>query len=168
MGLLDVPRGVTPASGVLVGTATTTNADTETSGERIRIDLGPGFAIGLHAVAFGAAESPGADADEQRWALIADPDISLTTAITQSDPRIIAYRRLAFELVTSGGGGIEQEVQQLVLPAPMLMVRDMSFIATNNRNGSTAGIFVCRYYYSIYEVTDAQFVRLAGVSLARG
>lgn len=168
MGLLDVPRGVTPASGVLVGTATTTNADTETSGERIRIDLGPGWAIGIHAVTFGAAEPLGADGDEQRWALIADPDISLTTVIGQADPRIIAYRRNSFELVTSGGGFGENEVQQLVLPAPVLMVRDMSFIATNNRTGSTAGIFVCRFYYSLYTVTDAEFVRLAGVSLARG
>lgn len=165
MGLFDTPRGVVPRTGMLLSTVNSgAIANGEVGGALHRIDLGPGFAVGIHGAYCNPRSTPDADAESYRYFLSLDPNVDLTSQPAVTDGSIAYEGGLGFNVVTSGAfsGHVDLWVQ---FSAPILTVQNFASIFVNDLGTSLTPAM--RVHYAIYEVSDADFLRIAGVSLAR-
>lgn len=161
MGSENVPGGIKQATGLLFKNFGPGTVSAGASGtDRLRFALGPGFAIGIWGYQISANGWTGADGQEISWELTTDLD---ATAANLNRTPALAEGNAVTQLTTSGNPFIKAEWVQS-WAAPMFIVQDLLYVATvTNVALSVAG----KLYFAIYEVTDAQFIRIAGVNLAK-
>lgn len=166
MGLYDVPAGIKPITGLLVSLHPADDlAAAGISGQRHTFgSLGPDLAVGIHGVRFHTTNID-ADAESIRGTVSLDPDISLTEMPSRVDGSLIYDQVYAVDVVTSGAARGVIEFDR-AYPAPFLTVRN---ITTHMQNaGGAQADLALQVLYSVYEVSERDFVRLAGISLSRG
>lgn len=164
MGLYDVPKGITPESGILISTRGTNSlADGASEGQNHGFGgLGQDYVVGVHGWGYSTAPYT-LSAEFYTVEVLSEPDLVAPVALP--DNRVI-FLVSNFTNLTTSGGFIVEEAKQLMLPAPVLTVKDWSSVA-NNEIGA-AGHWMSQLFYSIYRVDSDTFVRLAGISLSRG
>lgn len=166
MGLYDVPQGIKPVTGLLLSlhpendlAAAAIGAQRHTFGS-----LGPDLAVGIHGVRFHTTNID-ADTESIRGTVSLDPDISLVQMPSVFDASLIYDQLYAVDVVTSGAArGVIEFYRSYNVP--IMTVRN---ITTHIQNaGGAQADFALQLLYSVYEVSERDFVRLAGISLSRG
>ena len=158
--MLELPRGVKPVTGLLFAHADH-GAVASGADENIvlRLQPGPGFAVGLHGFSLLETANPGADGNGYRWELGTNTDI---TPVQDG---------LGNEVVYSAEARVEGAPGQVPMwspnryynAGPLLVIRDV-ISRVNSLTGVSA--FSAIIYYALYEVSDSDFLRIAGVQLA--
>ena len=166
--MADLPSGIKLETGLLVFNLehpVTAGGSDSSVIARFAPGLGAGFAIGLHGYSVVPNVGAPVSGDGWRWELGTDQD---TTAIGDGTNNDVVYSRAINQIVItsgtvfSGNFGATEPVHHSI---PILVVKNVisrfnPLIVPTNAQVSI--------YYSIYSVTDAQFLRVAGISLASG
>lgn len=163
---LALPPGVRQRTGVMVSRRNTASlADDTLDVQRYEISPGPGFVVAVLGMETVIGSLP-LVADYATILLVSDPDPG-TTLLGPGDNRVMGGRGPT--VGGDGGAGTEfiwEEYKENMFPGPILLAKDPSVMFWS---GATGGVsMACGIYYVICEVTDAEFLRIAGVSLARG
>ncbi len=156
----NLPPGVRQVTGALFATTAITTSGTASGVDRIRWRPGAGFAIGIWGIEFSSEGWTGTDGEALRQAI--ETDLDATGADVGSGTAIFRSSE-GNQLVTSGFA-TNPKPKGISLAAPILIVQDVLHVvtATNVSKNSWAHV-----YYSIFEVSDASFVRIAALNLAR-
>lgn len=161
MGDFLLPSGVTPKTGTLVsfgnsGTITNTNV----GGVKHNIDLGPGFVVGITSILVEMNTFAAAGSNSFLFSLNPTVDPTVQMAASQA---FWQAGRAAVTSTTTGSYDSKTGYQWLT---PVFTVQNFVSQWVNNTGGNISpSVWV---YYTIFEVKDAEFLRIAGVSLSRG
>lgn len=157
-----LPAGIKPVTGLLTATA---NLGTITAGasaaDRLRFDLGSGFVTGVWGASINTGGWSGGDGQQLLMTLTTDLD--LTAVVGGARAELWTWGQIT-QLTTSGQPVFPQEAH-ITWPAPILVAQDLNVVGNATIVNISAAMIV---YYQIMEVTDAQFLRIAGITLARG
>lgn len=158
---MDLPAGIKAVTGTLVANPNAGSiANGATGGVRISIDVGPGFVAGLTDILVEMNTFAAAGSNTFRLGLN-NPEQSLTTMMSASQ----AFWQAGRAAITSATEGNFDSKTPYHWHLPVFTVRDIVGQWSNSTGGSISpSLWV---YYQIYEVKDAEFMRIAGLSLSR-
>ena len=161
MGLFDVPNGVTPQTGLLLRTQLFNPGAGSDSIVTESWNLGGGFAVGIHGYQLDVSGWTGADGEQFDYEFNLDPN---TIAVnTNAGSRL--FRSSQEANISTSGALLEPFPATVFLPGPILTVQNAVHTFTPV---TTAMVGRLALFYSIYRVSDSDFIRIAGVSLSRG
>lgn len=157
----DLPSGVRAETGLLFR-AVTLNPGAATNGsEVITPAVGPGFAVGIHGYQFGTTGWLGGDGERARWML----DLNADNAIVQTGlSTTLYYSDEIHQLAASSTLGPMQS-GSYYNDAPVLVLKPFVVAFTPTIVAITLQMAVL---FTIYRVSDSDFLRIAGLSLAQG
>ena len=158
--MIELPRGIKPVTGLLfahadhgaVGAAADENLV-------LRLMPGPGFAVGLHGFSLLETANPGADGNGYRWELGSNTEITPVQDGLGNDVIYSAEQRVE----GAPGQSVLWNPNRMMNAGPILVIRDV-ISRVNSLTGVSA--FSAIIYYALYEVSDSDFLRIAGIQLA--
>lgn len=181
MGLYDVPAGIKPVTGILIDPQLYVSeipAGETTVGVTAihRWNLGEGYCVGIHGADIRGStlgNSTTVESSSWFWRLFLDASVLPITneLVGGYEPGDSSIALETQEQITGDGTGdinARNWHQVFTHGGPVLTVQPALSLAFINAAATRALSMRSNLWYSIYEVTDAQFLRIAGVSLSRG
>ena len=159
--MIELPKGVKPMTGLLFAKADHGNVAAGVDDAIVlRIQPGPGFAVGLHGFNIIETALPGGDGNGWRWELGSNTDITAVQDGLGNDILYMANQRIE---ITTSGGPMPWTPDRYYNTGPLLVIRDVISRYNSLVGTSAAKVSI---YYAIYEVSDSDFLRIAGFQLA--
>lgn len=159
--MAELPRGVQAESGLLFASITINPGAGVAGSQVVRPAVGPGFAVGIHGYQAGYTGGAGADATRVRWHLSLDEsDVIAQTGLSAG----LYYSDRLWNTTTSGTVQ-EWSPEYYYHDLPVLTLKPFVVAFTP---GVAAATLQMSVLYAIYKVSDSDFLRIAGLSLARG
>lgn len=159
--MTDLARGIKPVTGLLFAKADHGSVGALADESIVlRLQPGPGFAIGLHGFSLYESALPGADGNGYRWELGTNTDISAVQDGQGNDVMYSSNQRIE----QSAAGLFHMwNPDRFYNEQPLLVIRDVI-----SRINALSGVieFAATLYYVIYEISDSDFLRIAGMQLA--
>ena len=158
--MADLARGIKPVTGLLFAKADHgTVAGAADNNIVMRLQPGPGFAIGFHGFSLNESAAVNTDGAGYRWELATNTDVTPTQDGLGNDIMYSSTQRnegVAGDITLWNPDRYYNEI-------PMLVIRDVISRLTA-LTGTIA--FAATLYYAIYEISDSDFLRIAGMQLA--
>lgn len=157
----DLARGIKPVTGLLFAKADH-GAVGALADESIvlRLQPGPGFAIGFHGWSVYESASSGTDGSGYRWELGTNTEITAVQDGQGNDVMYSTNQRVEGPAVPDA---LLWNPDRFYNDQPMLVIRDVI-----SRINALSGVieFAATLFYVIYEISDSDFLRIAGMQLA--